>query len=415
MLARRSRKPTTSSATTTRAVATAAAAKRPAPQAIPMEATTHTLAALVSPLMRLPRLCRMRPAPRKPMPCTIFEATWPLLGLVSPASTADRSVKKAAPMQMSMFVRTPADLRLTSRSRPMIPPRRQARARRENAPLTTTTCSSQEKSNGSPMCARTELKLMVFPCPMLSLLLPAVDHRGIGDVNRSGGLAGGGIAADFGQVLRVLFYRLVNLIAIKRDDDGGILGRGFECGSVEGAIAFVNRLAKRNAGKGHEVGVDRRFHQDEPFRSRGKQFAKNGRNLLLERPARFDVLYSFDISEGLLRDDFPGIPNGECANQPGSIANPLRLELPKDGEYEVRYEPKTKRKGRQQFHAVACVVPGVRPPLRNEDGNRPVGNGISVEGHWKPEEQCPEKGTTTSEEAADRCAKKAEHEQAIAP
>src|ERR1700726_2992953 len=36
-----------------------------------MDATTQTLAALVSPLMRL-RLWRMSPAPRKPIPCTML-------------------------------------------------------------------------------------------------------------------------------------------------------------------------------------------------------------------------------------------------------------------------------------------------------------------------------------------------------
>ena len=62
-----------------------------------------------------------------PMPCTMFDATRPLSGLPSPASTADSSVKNAAPMQMSRLVLTPAALRLTSRSSPTKPPSKHAR------------------------------------------------------------------------------------------------------------------------------------------------------------------------------------------------------------------------------------------------------------------------------------------------
>ena len=42
------------------------------------------------------------------MPWTMLDATCPLFGLASPASTAESNVKNAAPMQISRFVRTPA-------------------------------------------------------------------------------------------------------------------------------------------------------------------------------------------------------------------------------------------------------------------------------------------------------------------
>src|SRR6185437_12527463 len=87
------------------------------------------------------------------MPCTIFDATGPLLGLPSPARTAERRVKNAAPRQISKFVRTPADLRLYSRSRPIRPPRKDATISRGMAPLKTTICCSQLKSKGAEMLA----------------------------------------------------------------------------------------------------------------------------------------------------------------------------------------------------------------------------------------------------------------------
>ena len=77
----------------------AASTYRPVPHAIPIAATTHTVATLVSPRTWL-RVCRISPAPRNPIPCTMFEATCPLFGLLSPASTTDIIVNSAAPMQI---------------------------------------------------------------------------------------------------------------------------------------------------------------------------------------------------------------------------------------------------------------------------------------------------------------------------
>ncbi len=65
----------------------------------------------------------------------------PLSGLPSPARTAESSVKKAQPMQMSRLVRTPAARRLASSPRGRRGRRaRRLRAVRVMAPLTTTTC-----------------------------------------------------------------------------------------------------------------------------------------------------------------------------------------------------------------------------------------------------------------------------------
>src|SRR6185312_11031656 len=92
----------------------------------------------------------------------MLEATCPLFGLASPASTAERSVKKAAPRHIRRLVRTPADLRLYSRSSPMTPPRTDAATSRGTAPLNTTTCWNQLKSNGAEMEANVVLMALTL-------------------------------------------------------------------------------------------------------------------------------------------------------------------------------------------------------------------------------------------------------------
>ena len=56
------------------AVTVTASSSRPAPAAMPMAADSHTAAAVVSPCTE-PRRKMMMPAPRKPMPETIWAAT----------------------------------------------------------------------------------------------------------------------------------------------------------------------------------------------------------------------------------------------------------------------------------------------------------------------------------------------------
>ena len=76
---------------------------------MPIEATANTVAALVSPLT-LFLFCRINPAPRNPMPCTMLEAICPLFELFSPAMIGDRNVNSAAAKQIRRFVRTPDGL-----------------------------------------------------------------------------------------------------------------------------------------------------------------------------------------------------------------------------------------------------------------------------------------------------------------
>ena len=59
---------------TTIAVVTTATTHQPAPTAIPTAAVAHRLAAVVSPRTDVPYLM-IAPAPRKPMPVTIWAAT----------------------------------------------------------------------------------------------------------------------------------------------------------------------------------------------------------------------------------------------------------------------------------------------------------------------------------------------------
>src|SRR6266705_506999 len=66
-------------------------------------------------------MCRMVPAPMKPMPGRIWAATRAGSPRVA-AMWRESTVKNVAPVQMRMLVRRPAGLPLSSRSRPIAPP-----------------------------------------------------------------------------------------------------------------------------------------------------------------------------------------------------------------------------------------------------------------------------------------------------
>src|SRR6266498_2863843 len=66
-------------------------------------------------------MCRMVPAPMKPMPGRIWAATRPGSPRVA-AMWSESTVKNVAPVQMRMLVRRPAGLPESSRSRPIAPP-----------------------------------------------------------------------------------------------------------------------------------------------------------------------------------------------------------------------------------------------------------------------------------------------------
>src|SRR5580700_9484853 len=102
----------------------------PPPAARPMAATAKMVAAVVSPVT-LPRSRRITPAPRNPMPCTIFEAIRVvLLSPVSRAISTEAMVKSAAPSATQNPVRIPAGRLRTLRSTPIIEPSKAAHARR---------------------------------------------------------------------------------------------------------------------------------------------------------------------------------------------------------------------------------------------------------------------------------------------
>ena len=88
-----------------------ASRKAPAPTVIPIAATTHKVAAVVRPVT-LPLACMIVPAPRNPIPGTIWAAMrdgsdgWPL-DETSVPKTMESSVSRAAPTQISMLVRRP--------------------------------------------------------------------------------------------------------------------------------------------------------------------------------------------------------------------------------------------------------------------------------------------------------------------
>src|SRR6266481_7662280 len=122
--------PRHTSPNSTTTVAYPPTAYKPPPTAIPMAASTKIVAAVVKPTSP-PASRKIAPAPRKPMPCTRLEAM--RVEDVSPyifASSNERMVNSAEPMQTKALVRIPAGRRCRSRSTPIAAPRSAAKLRR---------------------------------------------------------------------------------------------------------------------------------------------------------------------------------------------------------------------------------------------------------------------------------------------
>ena len=101
----------------------------PAPAAMPIAATDQRLAAVVSP-RTCPRYWRITPAPRKPMPVTIWAATRVGSAPAPVESVGAHDGEQCRP-QRDQAVRPEARrlLRWSSRSKPTIAPRTSANAR----------------------------------------------------------------------------------------------------------------------------------------------------------------------------------------------------------------------------------------------------------------------------------------------
>src|SRR6476646_1656135 len=132
---------------------------------MPIAATTQRLAAVVSP--RPERPWRMiAPAPRKPIPVTIWAAirvgsyVTPFRAekLKSVQAYAETIVNSAEPTPTSMWVRNPASRSLSSRSAPIAPPRMPATTRRART-------SSQLSSGSTDRLHGLPLSETDFPDP----------------------------------------------------------------------------------------------------------------------------------------------------------------------------------------------------------------------------------------------------------
>ena len=97
------------------------------PAAIPTAAVAQMVAAVVSPRTRSLRK-KIVPAPRKPMPVTIWAATRE--GSVGWKPYAPATVNRHEPSETIVTVRNPAARSWRSRSRPMIAPSTSATNRR---------------------------------------------------------------------------------------------------------------------------------------------------------------------------------------------------------------------------------------------------------------------------------------------
>src|SRR5436305_12346331 len=153
---------------------------------MPIAATTHNVAAVVSPRTESPSRM-MAPAPRKPIPVTICAAmrdgsartTLPPFTRNSWKPYAETIVKSAEPSDTSRCVRMPASRSRISRSNPIIPPRPHANARRTSAShpvspgmLLTRCIDGLLLEDGEVFDPRNrEIEQLVEPCPVERHLL----------------------------------------------------------------------------------------------------------------------------------------------------------------------------------------------------------------------------------------------------
>src|SRR3954451_20981539 len=154
------------SARSVSSVVTIAAQYHPAPHAMPIAATTHSVAAGVSPRTDSPSRM-IAPAPRKPMPVTICaamrvgSARTTLAPLVRNEwnAYAETIVNNADPSETSRCVRIPASRSRSSRSIPIAPPSPAATARRS------TMCASF--SDGMALAARNRNRVFLVALQVL--------------------------------------------------------------------------------------------------------------------------------------------------------------------------------------------------------------------------------------------------------
>src|SRR6185503_2191911 len=133
------------------------------------------------------------------------------------------------------------------------------------------------------------------PWLMLSSARLPGGRRGIGDVNCTWFLSGSREAADKPEARRMPLDGVVYRVSFKGENDGGVFRRIFECGGEVSSIALVDCLTQGNSRECHKVGVYGCFHQDRSAGMLCDQAPQNRRNLLLEGPARGDVLRAFDV------------------------------------------------------------------------------------------------------------------------
>src|SRR5690554_4992399 len=89
---------------------------------IPIAAATQIILAVVSPFIEASSL-KITPAPKKPIPLTIYEAIRVVSVLVTRPILYDIIVNKVEPSEIIVMVRKPAALSFISRSKPKITPK----------------------------------------------------------------------------------------------------------------------------------------------------------------------------------------------------------------------------------------------------------------------------------------------------
>ena len=197
-------------------------------------------------------------------------------------------------------------------------------------------------------------------------------RRGIvGDVEGSGGLVGGGEAMHGSESPVICFDGGVDGVAVKGQDEVGACGGGGEGARVDCQVALVDGLAEGDAGEGDDLRIGGSIHEDDGVGMGGEVGAQDGRYLAVDGSAGVDIFCALHVDQGTFAEHAVGV-EGDGGEEDGGDEvkrSGLVCARAEKIESEVGGKAEAEREGGKQFHAVAEVVPGVRPPDGHEDGN----------------------------------------------
>ena len=164
----------------------------------------------------------------------------------------------------------------------------------------------------------------------------------------------------------------VDGVSVEGQDEVCACGGGGQGAGIYCEVALVDGLAEGDASEGDDLWIRGCVHEDDGVGVGGEPRAEDGRNLAVDGAASMNVLCAFDVDQGTLAEHSTSVEGDGGEEDCGDEVKRAGLvgARSEEVESEVCGEAEAESEGGKQLHAVAEVVPGVRPPDGHEDGNR---------------------------------------------